>query len=216
MDDMRMYAHHVGLTIRNNYAHSPDIDYTRAGNADRHPDFLQFAVRRSNNEYGVWDAIIENNHIETGRGYKQVIFMFNEWCGGTAPKHFPTEADRGSVAVRGHRNITVRGNFISSRHVHGIAICCTDGILVENNCLRNFGLPLGPLAGGGNSDISIIYSGSTGIVRNNVKPVGSSAAIAEVNSTSDYTGIEVSGIVRSNTEFPVGFSMPIAGRYAYL
>jgi hypothetical protein len=219
MDSIRCYNTNDGFTLRNTLFDAPNVDLVRATakNADgaaRHPDFLQFANSEGSNYAGNSNFLIENNAFYASYGYHQAIFLYNEKCSrGT-----------GTVAANGHNNGVIRGNYVESRHVHGITLSGTGNVLVENNLIRSKPPASTPNALGAVNPPDITITGTvsgaqpTGIVRNNVMPVRSGHEdndLRRLASTSSQTFLTRTGNKRSATAEPIGWARPLVGPYAY-
>ena len=219
MDSIRLYNTNDGFILRHTLFDAPNVDLKRAtaDNADgaaRHPDFLQFANSQAMNYPGCSNFLIENNRFYGSYGYHQAIFMYNEKC---------SRGD-GTVAANGHNNGIVRGNYIESRHVHGITLSATGNVLVEGNLIRSKppSTTANDLGAVNPPDITITGTLSdaqpTGIVRNNVMPTRTSHGdndLRRLASTSSQALLTRTGNVRSNTATPPGWVMPLVGPYAF-
>lgn len=220
MDSIRCYNTNEGFTLRHTLFDAPNVDLVRAtaDNADgaaRHPDFLQFANSETSNYAGNSSFLIENNAFYASYGYHQSIFLYNEKC----------SRGSGTLAANGHNNGVIRGNYIESRHVHGITLSGTGNVLVENNLIRSKPPASVPNALGAVNPPDITITGTvsgaqpTGIVRNNVMPVRSGHGdddLRRLASTSSQAFLTRTGNKRSATAEPVGWTMPLVGPYAYL
>lgn len=227
MDNIRAYNRNERLIIRNNRFDLPNVDYARAtaNTADgdaRHPDQIQFA--NSVNDLGTTNFEIVDNYFDSGYGYVQSIFCFNEWTSrsGTGTP---------SLAANGHNNGIIRGNYVESRHIHGIFISGAQNILVEGNLIRSKGPSSRANDVGAANPPQIGVSAamnanchSTGIVRNNIHPPNGGLGDNNLylfprNVSTQLNASEASltrtGNVRSNTAVPVGWTMPAVGPYAY-
>lgn len=201
MDSLRAFGGHRNLVIRNNRFDAPNVDATRSGDDDRHPDFIQFAVN-GNQDPGV-EVLVENNELTTFNGYHQAIFV----------KNARVVEDGADFATVGFRNIVIRGNWIRSRHVHGIALGGVNDMLVEGNLIQL--LDIGHMQvwttqGKGIPRISLISPYNTGIIRNNVMPQDFN--LYENGSLAD---IATWGNHISATALPQGWTYPKAGPYGY-
>ena len=208
MDAFSLYLTHVDLAFRNNVIDDWLIDASRATGSGFHPDGVQGSTSASNNAILGWlRCAIEDNVFRGPLSYCQTIFLGNEGV---------RNSGTGSTAVNGHKEVTIRRNYIESRHVHGISIEGGVDFLIEGNLLRiaQPGQPNGPGAGGF-PDIGVGGEGAVGIIRNNVKPVGSASTVFVFGDNTSLANVSLSGNVRSNTAVPPGWVMPLAGPYGY-
>lgn len=127
MDVMRIFRPHDGLTIRNNVVENDYIDATRAPEAARHPDAIQFANAELGNHASV-NVLIESNRFDLSDTYTHCMFIV------------PNSLTGGNVTEPGDDYyfdyFTIRNNDIIAPHVNAIGIGGTRNLLIEGNRFR--------------------------------------------------------------------------------
>lgn len=104
------------VLIEDNYIH----DFIRAGDGV-HSDMIQFWTRTTSSPST--DIIIRGNTLDVGGGDRtQSIFMRNE------------EVDQGNAGEEMfYQNLLIEENVILNKHLHGITVGETNGLIIRNN-----------------------------------------------------------------------------------
>lgn len=106
-----------GVLIEDNHLHN----FIRSIGSSDHADMIQFWTNGTDRPST--DVVIRGNTLDAGAGeYTQSIFMRNDLV------------DRGLAGEEMfYRNILIEENVIINKHVHGISVGETDGLIIRNN-----------------------------------------------------------------------------------
>jgi len=113
------FANVDNVLIQANYLH----DFLAAPDSTSHPDMIQFWT--SGTTSPSTNITIVDNYLDAGSGITtQSIFMRNE------------VVDTGAAgAEMFYQNVTISNNVIVNRHVHGITVGETAGLVIDNNTI---------------------------------------------------------------------------------
>lgn len=113
--DVMQFSSVRDFLIEDNYMHST----RRSKDSGDHADMIQFFVRGGASE----NITIRGNTLDIGDGdTTQSIFMRNE-----------AVDQKGAGHEMFYKNITIEENIILNKHVHGITVGQTDGLVIRNN-----------------------------------------------------------------------------------
>jgi PKD repeat protein len=113
--DVMQFSSVNNILIEDNYMHSTN----RSKDSGDHADMIQFFVRGGASE----NITIRGNTLDIGDGdTTQSIFMRNE-----------AVDQKGAGYEMFYKNLTIEENIILNKHVHGITVGQTDGLVIRNN-----------------------------------------------------------------------------------
>ncbi|MBA3324855.1 MAG: right-handed parallel beta-helix repeat-containing protein [Rhodobacteraceae bacterium] len=156
MDSLSCFDTHTNLKIHNNHFHDLDVDASRATSdaPNRHPDGASCQGTSSRNIEWIGNSFFGPN------AYWQGIFCANS-----------TIVGGGDFNANAHDGVTIRKNWIVSRHSNGLFIAGARGVVCEDNVLRTLNTaPARPWAS--DTPKLVLATRVEGIVRRNVMPGG--------------------------------------------
>jgi hypothetical protein len=203
MDWFRNFSTHEGLTFRRNYFTDDYINTERSGEAERHPDIIQFAT--STSAYGYKNVLIEENKCVMIDHYSHCFFLRSE----VVEKQTAPDGDYEKYYLR---DITVRNNDLIAPHVNTISFGGAKNVLVHGNRIRS--APPNLWSHSAATPSISFYKLCDGEVYNNALPTGrltsfETGALDNINQHDNFFSTE--------TALPVGWRNidNLVGPYAY-